>query len=401
VTKLAIIADVHVGNHRRCGGVVENGLNERCRLAIDALRRAGELALEQGCEALLILGDLFETSDPSPRMVAATMDVLDEIHGLLSHGVIVMAGNHDAVSSAVGDNALGPTRFVTAQVIDEPWYVRVFSDNESLVTFVPYRPGRAEDWLPPAVVEAMGEGSQEEVALTTPGSSASRLPLRALALHLGIIQPVTPAYLKASPDAVDYMAVAELARAHGFRTVVAGHWHQHWRSDPIGGTDDFVTLVQVGALCPRGWSDEGAHLYGRVVVLEAGKLPEVLEVGGPRFLKATGKGGLKDAKARFKRQKELEGSLLYLDWRVPPDLVEQAGEELQAAIEAGDVHRGEVNLDDAVIKTDVRAAAAAVRTSDSLDEAVAKFVDGMELPDGVSREAVLERARGYLTGGAE
>lgn len=399
MTKLAIIADVHVGNHRRCGGVVENGLNERCRLAIDALRRAGELALEQGCEALLVLGDLFETSDPSPRIVAATMDALDGAHGLLEYGVIVMAGNHDTVSSAVGDNALGPTRFVTAQVIDEPWYVRVFSDNESLVTFVPYRPGNASDWLPPAVVEAMGEGSQEEDALTTPGSSASRLPLRALALHLGIVQPFTPAYLKASPDAVDYQAVAELARSHGFRTVVAGHWHQHWKSDPIGGPDDHVTLVQVGSLCPRGWSDEGAHLYGKVVVLEDGKLPLVLEVGGPRFLKATGKGGLTDALVRFKRQREI-GSLLYLDWRVSPDLVEQASEELQAAIEAGDVHRGEVNLDDSVIKTDVRAAAAAVRTSDSLDEAVAKFVDGLELPDGVSREAVLERTRAYLGGGA-
>jgi DNA repair exonuclease SbcCD nuclease subunit len=402
--KLGFVSDVHVGNHRRCGGPVVNGLNERCRTALDVLRRAGQLAADNGCERLYILGDLFETADPSPRIVSATMEVLEALADDIE--LRVVAGNHDIVSSERGDNALGPLSFLgNDDMVIDGTTIDVFGvrDPDARVVTVPYQPGRAKTWLPATVAELLGEASQgEELTALGEGreSSASRLPLRVLALHLGIVQPITPGYLKNDPDAVDHLTLVELAQRYGYRYVFSGHWHQHWVSGLFGKSDDHVTLVQVGALCPRGWSDEGAHTYGRIVIAEGGKLPEVVEVGGPRFLVARGRGGLKDALDKFKPQRELEGAQLYVDWRVVPDMVDQARAELAEALESGDVYRGEINLDDGKLKADARSVAASVRSSESLDEAISRYVVSMDLPEGVSAEVVLERTRSYLSGGA-
>ncbi len=409
MAKAAFISDVHIGNHQRCGGALSYGMNERCRQALDTLRRAGELIVSEGCDHLFILGDLFESANPGPRIVAATMEVLSDINSRLEDGgVVAMPGNHDMVSDYQGDHALGPLRWTSKTVAEGKWTFFNFGEDEH-VLMVPHRKGVAAEYLaeflPFAKTVSAGvavgfqsEGSQEKrmfpPACEEAGkSSASRLPLRALALHLGITTPTTPEYLRNDAAAINYLSLAGMAREHGFRTVLAGHWHQHWVSKPIDG----VTLVQVGALCPRGWSDPGMVGYGRVVVLESGKFPAVHEVGGPRFLIANGTGGLGQVVRNvWFYRKKADGVLPYADWRVPVDYVEEAGKQLQESIEAGDIYRGEVNIEDSGVRDGAREAAASIRRAGSLDEAVAKYVAEMDLSVVVRREKVLELAKGYL-----
>jgi hypothetical protein len=319
-----------------------------------------------------------------------------------------MPGNHDMISDYQGDHALGPLRWASKNVAEGKWsFFNLGRDEYTLM--VPHRKGVATEYLaeflsfaktvsPGVIAGFQCEGSQEK-RMSPPAceeagkSSASRLPLRALALHLGISTPTTPGYLQNDGASIDYLDLIDLAREHDFRTVLAGHWHQHWVSKPIDG----VTLVQVGALCPRGWSDPGIVGYGKVVILESGKHPEVHEVGGPRFLVSSGPGGLGQVLRKVVPYRKRVGTLLpYIDWRVPIDFAVQAGEQLQKSVESGDIYRGEVNIEDTGVRDEAREAAASIRRAGSLDEAVAKYVAEMDLPVVVRREKVLELAKGYL-----
>jgi hypothetical protein len=144
---IGFIADVHVGNHRQHGGSVNAGLNDRCRSVLSALCRAKEQASAAGCTALVVLGDLFDTDQPNPQMIAAVGGALV---GPL-HTQILM-GNHDRASGAPGDHALGWARQV--EMLDVVEFPQVAALGEvGTLLLVPFRPGDPREWLPDVVAD--------------------------------------------------------------------------------------------------------------------------------------------------------------------------------------------------------------------------------------------------------
>lgn len=384
MSRIGIVADAHIGNARRLGGVVTAGLNERCRLAIGTLATACAEAREQDCDALYVLGDLFDTISPGPRIVAAVQRVLDASR---KRGVpvVVMPGNHDAVSPAPGDHALGPLVPV-AVVVERPTVLHVGGLS---VTMVPHRPGPAAGWLPGAVAQAQGEASE---GVGADPSSASLNTFRCLAVHQGIEHDGTPKHLRGAHDAMTVDELDELCLAHGFHAVLAGHWH-----DPadVRLPRSGALAVQVGALVPTGWSDPGLAGRGRMVLLSSHD-PHLMavEVPGPRFLRASGPEGLPTA--LDVADSAPKGCSVFVEWHAPPDALDVARAEMAAAEQNVRIAKGVVVADVSEANASAQRAAAAARSADTLAEALAAYVREMELPEGVTRARVLGMARRYV-----
>jgi DNA repair exonuclease SbcCD nuclease subunit len=394
--RIAVLADVHVGNPRRLGGPMTAGLNERCRLAIDTLRAACGQAREQGCDALYVAGDLFDSVNPGPRVVSPVQTVLDESR-VLGVPVYVMPGNHDAVSTERGDHALGPLGPVCF-VVDRPSLSVPEHRGKSTgiqVVMVPHRSGPASGWLPGAIAGVRNE-HPEWVTDGVP-STASLAPFRVLVLHLGITHQGTPGHLRSDPSAVDVALLDALCVEHGFRAVLAGHWHEAYDAAlPCG-----ATVVQIGALVPTGWSDQGTVNRGRMLLVSSGR-PHIsaVEVPGPRFVRVSGPDGLPDALEQ--REHAAAGSRLFVEWHAAPGETDFARQELRSAEARGDVARGTVVVSVEEAAGRAHRAAVAARSAATLTEALAAYVAEMDLPAGVDRKRVLSEARRYVgAGGSE
>jgi len=376
MTTVAVVADVHVANHKRLGGPAEIGLNERCRLAIDSLRLACWEARERGCARLYVAGDLFDTVAPSPRVLAAVQDVLAES----SHRgcpVTVMPGNHDAISAEPGDHALGPLRYVST-VVDRPSVDRL---GDMDVILIPHRSGRAATWLRSAIAEAEDEDSEGDRA---DPSQASLRSLRVLVLHLGISTSSSPSYLRDDPSSIDASGLGAIADESDVDIVVAGHWHD-MATFSLGD----ARAIQIGALAPAGWGDLGVADRGRMLVVDSGGRVESVEIPGPRFVKVR---SADDVEAFAERA---QGSKLFVEWLAAADEMADARDDLKILIDRGVVHRGAVTIDVEDASEAAREAAAAARSSDSLAAALAAYVGKMKLPKGVDRGRVLELARRF------
>jgi len=347
--RLAFITDVHLGNHKRLGGPTEASLNERCRDGLAVLENAVALATDKECEALVILGDLFDRADPLPQLVAAVMRILERFPGQ----TVALVGNHEQVSTAPGDHALAPLDDdeSLARVIELPGTFLV--NKTTALLAVPFQPGDARDWLPQALTYLAER--------TDPVAKR-----RVLALHLGLSDDTTPAFLRGAHDSYDAQALADLCKEHGIGWVFAGNWHERksWRvAWPSGSKlNHLLRIEQVGALVPTGFDNPGLDAYGGMCILDTSRKDgevERLTLPGPRFVKVA-----KDETP----PKVPTGCRLYVD---------------------------EV-IDSKVSKAAAKAAAQAARSAVTLEQALAKFVEKMPLDDGVDRQAVLAAAKGYL-----
>jgi len=372
--RVGLIADVHLGNHRRFGGPLEAGLNRRCRQAVAALRNAAEEAGRQKCDALVVAGDLFDSARPEPQVIAAAMRALRA-----GPPALVLKGNHDSVSDAPGDNALGPLTQGMFDVFERP--ARVPGAGVDLL-LVPFRAGDAREWLPSAVDEALGK-------IKVP---RRRVEL-ALFVHLGIADDDTPEWLRGSRDSVDVSTLEKLCAERGISFVGAGNWHnpESWQMDGGG------QIVQVGALCPTGFDNEGLDC-GSLAVWDS-ETGEVArhEIPGPRFLRLN----VGWASAEAARLATKAGHGVYAEIVHSPDLAAEAATRLRTLIDEGSLIDGELRPDGDVAEAAARSAAAAVRGADTLDAALAGYVGEMQLEDGVVRTAVLERAKKYLAAAEE
>ena len=356
---IALIADVHAANHRRFGGPVHGGINRRCWQVLDALKAAVLAANRKGCKGLVICGDLFDTVNPPQQIVTAVQKILDEVP------TWVMLGNHEQASTHDGDHALGPLAPVS-NIVTEPKVLKLEPGYELFL--VPFQPGPAIDWLPKLLKEWCGR----ERPRYKPGEGATLL------LHLGISDAGTPSYLRGHHDAVSDALLAELCKQYGFAAAFSGHWHWHkvHRKHPL--------VVQVGALAPTGWDNPGFE-YGQVLYWNGAHM-EVEQVPGPRFIKVS-------------TEEEVEvpdGCQVYTQIVADGAQTGAALEALQASVKCGVVCAGEVVPDVAEVRAATRKAAMVARSSDTLEEALASYVDEMPLKDGVDRAAVLATVRGYL-----
>lgn len=363
---LAFAADVHLGNHKRFGGELVAGLNARGRLSVAALMRATEIARDQDVSDFFVLGDLFDDDRPNPQLIAATQCVFGLADCPAPH---VMVGNHDATSDAVGHHALAPLLPV-ADVVDAPRVIRLTRGRDAIeIGLIPYMPRPAATYLAEALQ-----------ALEWSSSDATRL----LGIHAGVKDASTPPWLRDSTDAIDVDELAALAAEHGIDTIFAGNWHDHrrWSLEKKGRA---VRVIQIGSLCPTGFDDLSPQ-HG-IALWRDGDI-SFADVPGPRFAKVS---NAVELGARCTVE-AAAGNALYASWSVAPgDLAAST-----AAAEAYDLAAVEVLPDARLLEVQAREAAEGARASSTLDEALAAFVQAMPLPDGVEREAVLARARGYL-----
>ena len=365
--KVAWIADIHVGNHGSCGGAYSAGLNERCRITIDALWAACRMAEQRGCRALVVLGDIFDSSRPSPQIVAAVGRVLDSFEG----EVFVIAGNHDMNSATQGDHALGPLSLCSrVAVVDRPaTYER---DGEALV-LVPFQPGPAHEWLPAATAEALDKRSI---------SSSTTLHL---GIHLGIRDSdiaARHAWASSAHDAVDLELLTKLCRAHGIRTAIAGNWHsrRRWPGNP--------DIIQCGALVPTGWDNPGLQNYGSVWITDGNALAQFFEVVSARFVD-------------YDPNMPLPGWRdLFVRCRAEPKDISVRSAELLKLREAGKIRDFKVVPDRAQAEEQAASASAAARAAETLESAVHEFIERMPVPPKVNRESIHTAVRRHMQGGS-
>lgn len=357
--RIAFVADIHAGNHKKHGGPVEAGINQRCRQVIDALDYAVQHALRLQCGAFFIAGDLVDTTRPEPQVVAALQRVLEE-----ARKPVILLGNHDQVSAEPGDHALGPFAPV-AVVVDVAAWVKL---DGCSVLCVPFQPGDAREWLPGVVAEHQPRAPEGP---------------KVLLLHLGLASETTAAFLRDAHDAVPVRLVRALCRQHGFDAAFAGNWHSH----KVFGADP--TICQIGALCPTGWDNPGMQGYGSLVIWDTERRELLLEeIPGPRFLQV-------DSLAQMP---EPRGNTLYVQVKATPTQVADAMAQAEQVRQRPQVQAVEVLPDLVQARAATRTAATVARSAETLEEALSGYVQQMDMPEGVQRDEVLATARRYLGG---
>ena len=357
-TRIACTSDQHIGNHHRFADKkLDAGINRRCREHLEALRRANVRARQLDCTLHVLAGDTFEDEKPRPPIIAATQRVI------ASSGIphVIMRGNHDMASMARGDNSIAPLAPV-ATIVEEPTLMQLGAGELWLVPFGAR--GQVNEWLP-GVMREFEEVSQHEV--------------RVLLVHFGIAHAETPPWLKRGHNWIEYEELAPLLRKHGIMVALAGDWHEH---------HEFPRALQIGALVPNGFSNPGLDLYGSLIVVDLeSSIVQREVVPGPRFVKA---------KSVASAELPEDDSTLYLEVTADPANLLDETRKLERLRETGVITAGEVKADKFSIELDAREAARSAQAADSLDEAVAAFVDRMSLPVEVSRDRVLARVKGFL-----
>lgn len=365
--KIGMIADLHVGNHRKWG-VPSRGLvapiNTRARETLSVLMEARAQAEVAGVQHLLVLGDVFDVSDPPPQLVAEVQAALEssKLH------VHLMIGNHDQVSDQRGDHALVSMHgWRNLSVIERP---EVLYLDGWQVHAIPYRPGRADDYLPGEMADLLASADGLK-----PGAE------RLLTLHLGMRDAETEPWLRASHDSFE---AAKIPR-ETYRATFAGNWHQRKVAAP--------GVLQVGALVPTGFDNPGFTGYGSLVTASDDGVA-VAEIAGPRFIRALSLSDVRRALAEVGRRGSPHAT--YISARCRPDERDVVRELME--LHGHDLY--EVLTDKAAVEEAAREArtCAAYASSDSIQAAVIAYVDKMLLPAGVERGEVRAMAVDYVAG---
>lgn len=358
--KYAILADVHLASHAVFGGASEAGVNTRARLIAQALDTAVQLV--PGCH-VVVAGDLFDTVRPSPQLVRLAQASLSR-----ASRATVLVGNHDQVSTAPGDHALGPLAPV-ASVVDTP----VVQGPLVLVPFHRPTPDRPTVAHIPDVLDQLAQ---------VYGPHTGRL----LVLHTGLSGPDTPAFLASSLGAVPVDELARVCARHGIQSVVSGDWHRQARYRVHG-----VQLVQVGALAPAGFDDPGPVGYGGLVTWDPDTQDlETYQLPGPRFLTVT---SVAEAVRVIQRHPD-PGYTWAVQVTVPPGQVASVQAELA---EVPGLLGRRVVADRVQVAAATQAATEAVRVSAPGDR-VAAWVFAHGVPGGLDPDRVVQLACEYLDG---
>lgn len=125
--KIACFADCHVGAYGRKVDP-STGLNSRFLDMIDTIEWIMADSQQRGCEEVLIAGDLFRTSRPTPTELVFTDRALES-----ARPVIVIPGNHDQPRTGNEYSAIEALHGVTA--VTTP---RIFDRQGYQVVAIPY-----------------------------------------------------------------------------------------------------------------------------------------------------------------------------------------------------------------------------------------------------------------------
>lgn len=366
MARIALCADVHLGNHRRHGGPVDRSLNRRCWEGLRVFEDAVVAAMNADCDAFVVLGDLFDYRRPEAQLIAEVQRILK---GRREAGMrpYLLLGNHEQASGAVGDHALGPLSEV-ALIVDRP---TVFGFPGSVeLGLVPFRAEPAKDWL------------EETVSQLYTDASKTRL----LGVHLGVSDRATPPWLQGAPDSIAAVDLAAIANDAGVEHVLAGNWHNR---DSFG--HGAVTINQLGALVPTGWDNPGMGGYGQMIVVDSSRLHGDLErhwMLGPRFIKLPNHYKPSEDECRRNR--------VYVEWTTVASDFAAARLEADAKMASGQWVAADVLLLGEETERMARTAANLARAESTLGEALVTYCDNAPMKATVNRAHVAARASHYL-----
>jgi calcineurin-like phosphoesterase family protein len=370
--RVTFVADVHIGNHKQFGGEVKSGINDRCKRVIDVL---GEVAQE--ADELFVLGDLFDTSHPTPQIIAATQAAVSG-----STNLHLLLGNHDMVSDAPGDHALGPFDWKAAgwNVYEKPQRLLLYGAVEVLM--IPFRPAPMTEWFAEAVgnvlMEECGTGKQT----------------RFLCFHGGVRDHNTPKFLWSAPDCIDVDLLFDIMQRGNITHALCGNWH-----NPRTWKRDGMVVHQIGAMVPTGFDNAGWE-YGTSVEVEIGDTVTVrpAKLVTPVFVNVdeNESGALGDFVTTFEKRRRPP---TYAKFKLAPGETPEMVEDW-LKVNAPGVFETLCGVSYVAATEDTaeeeREAAAAARSADSIDEALREYVNAMPLPDGVEREAVQSKVISYM-----
>ncbi len=355
ISRIALTADQHLGNHIRMGGTVSSGLNRRCREHSAALGAATDLAVAHDCGLHVGLGDLFDSENPRPQVVDTAQQQCD----LIDNAFIV--GNHDQNTASIRDHALGPMEPV-ALIIETP---TVMISRHGAIISVPFQSSThipIVDWLP-AVVRECREALDENEVWASDRMKTDRPVV--LAFHAGIEDEHTPKHY-ISPGSIPVDALTGICVNNGIDIAIAGDWHEHRCWLDGSGT----RIVQCGALCPTGFDNITPDAYGSVYVLDFhSKALNRHIVNGPRFHKVRSLNG-------FDLLIDPDDSH-YVEVTCPLANIPDEREALSRLLEDGTITAGEVLPGKEEIEIAAREAAGGAAAAGSVEGAIGAFVDHM------------------------
>lgn len=376
MTRIANVADVHLGNHRQHGGATRGSINDRCREGLDVLHRALMLAVERRCDWFVVHGDLFDTDRPPPALIA---EVQQMFSGVAAYhcGVVLVLGNHDMTSSVANDSAMAPLAPVAHVVVR----ASALQLGGARLVALPHEVGFSQH-----TTETLGAALDGALHALGRGTNEDPTGPVVVGMHLGISDDSTPPWLRGAADSVPIDVLMPALVKRGIRWAVAGNWH-----DRRAWFDSGTTVLQLGALVPTGWDNPGLDGYGTVAIVDTDRPAagfEIEEVPGPRFVVAD---SLDDA-----RRVSVAASArpLYVRLRLPPEQVAD-GRALLAELGLP----GDVAVDAGLTTAAARTAATLARGASTLDEAVAAFVAEMPLDAGVDRARVLAHVQRFVDAG--
>jgi hypothetical protein len=373
--KIAFCSDIHIGNHARYGGVVENGINSRCELVLQTFVAAYKKAEEQRCEAFIVLGDLFDSDKPTPQMLARVQDVFSFDNEDIWN--VLLVGNHDQTSLGFNNHALAPLQDHAAvfdsSSVESAWDVEFI--------FVPFQVGPAKKWLPEALPHLKAKKTHK---------------YRVLLLHLGIEDKKTAPWLRDADDSIRVSELAELCHKARIDHVFTGNWHdwRDWFVPKSPGNNEGVRVIQCGTLCPTGWKDSGLKNHGVLTIWDTEDDDISFHViPGPRFLKFNpGLDGNWEDLSKPTTKAVQQGCEVFLEVLSPPERFQEFIKLKKTQTQYAGV---DIIIDQADAQVAARDVAAAARCADTFLEALKEVVDRMTLDEDISRETVFKRAKEY------
>ena len=379
ISKIAIIGDVHVGNHKKLGGEKVCGINRRCENIFTALGSAVLRARLEDVDLLVILGDLFHTPNPSPQMLKRVQDIIELVP------TAVIAGNHDMSSDAEGDNALGPLSLV-AEIIDKPDIISLVGVD---LLMVPFQSGKCSEWLPRETKKLLKESKNKN---------------KILCFHSGIKDEKTPYFLADSDASIDHEDLFDLCKEGNINAAFAGHWHSYkaWEYYDCDDSHSY-DVIQAGAFTPTGWDNPGFE-YGNLFVYDGSKSAknkiEFHKCGGPRFITSTLDEEIKTITGYEKS--ENTGLYLYLRLCIDEQNIELGKSIIKAGIDSEVIENGELVISKEYTEQATKLAAEATQASKTLEEALDNFTSKMPLrgigkpEDSAVRTSIKEKSKYYM-----
>ena len=203
-------------------------------------------------------------------------------------------------------------------------------------------------------------------------------------------------WAEGSHDAAPVEEISEVMKKFEVSRLFAGNWHGYaeWRED-IG--QDWISIVQVGSLCPTGWDNEGTSGYGQMVIQDGDNWHESITIPGPRFITVASEDQFHLAWMAAREA----GDKLFVRWNVSSDHAARVLQFFKSACAEDSTLRDivlgyDVCIDQKEAKVKAYAAAQAARSRTTLLDVASEYVNRCELPDGARREQVWNHTKRFL-----